>query len=47
MARFKPIDTHPKFLAVDLSAQLLPGPFEHAVHHLLAEEIDLTRLEAR
>ena len=47
MARFKPIDTHPKLLAVDLAAQLLPGTFEHALHHLLAEEIDRTRLEAR
>lgn len=47
MPRFKPIDTNPKFLAVDLSAQLLPGTFEHALHHLLAEAIDLAPLEAR
>jgi hypothetical protein len=29
MARYKQIDTSPRFLAVDLEAQLLPGTFEH------------------
>jgi len=33
MARYKPIDTQPKFLPINLAAQLLPGTFEHAVHH--------------
>ena len=37
MARYKYIDTSPRFLPVDLSAQLLPGTFEHAAHHLLHE----------
>jgi hypothetical protein len=36
MARYKGIDTSPRFLPVDLAAQLLPGTFEHAAHHLLA-----------
>ena len=47
MARYKYIDTNPKFLAVDLAQQLLPGTFEHALHHLLEYEIDLSRFEAR
>lgn len=41
MARYKWIDTSPRFLAVDLSKQLLPGSFEHAVHYLFEHEIDL------
>ena len=47
MARYKYIDTNPKFLPVDLARQLLPGTFEHALHHLLEYEIDLTRFDAR
>lgn len=35
MARYKAIDTSPRFLAVDQEKQLLPGSFEHAVHHLI------------
>ena len=35
MARYKYIDTNPRFLTVDLGKQLIPGTFEHAVHHLL------------
>ena len=31
MARYKYIDTNPRFLAVDLAQQLLPGTFEHAL----------------
>ena len=42
MARYKHIDTGPRFLAVDLERQLLPGSFEHALHHLIDHEIDLT-----
>ncbi len=47
MARYKTIDTSPRFLAVDLEAQLLPGTFEHALHHLLEHDIDLTAFDAR
>ena len=32
MARYKTIDLNPRFLAVDLEKQLLPGSFAHAVH---------------
>lgn len=47
MGRFKQIDTNPKFIAVDLARQLLPGSFEHAVNHLLDHEIDLSGLTTR
>ncbi len=47
MARYKTIDTSPRFLAVDLEAQLLPGTFEHALHHLLEHDIDLSAFDAR
>jgi hypothetical protein len=47
MARYKHVDTQPKFLPVDLAAQLLPGTLEHALHHLLAHALDLTPFDAR
>ncbi len=47
MARYKTIDTDPRFLAIDLAQQLLPGTFEHALNHLLDHEIDLSGLDAR
>ena len=47
MARYKHIDTSPRFLAVDLERQLLPGTFEHALHWLIDHEIDLTGFDAR
>jgi transposase len=47
MARYKPVDTNPKFLPIDLAAQLLPGTLEHALHHLLESAIDLTPFDAR
>ena len=47
MARYKHIDTSPRFIAVDLQRQLLPGAFEHALNHLLDHEIDLTGFDAR
>ena len=47
MARYKHIDTNPRFIAVDLQKQLLPGTFEHALNHLLVHEIDLTQFDAR
>ena len=47
MARYKHVDTSPRFLPVDLAAQLLPGTFEHAAHHLLAHAVDLSRFDAR
>jgi hypothetical protein len=47
MARYKPIDTGMKLLPVDLSCQLLPGTFEHALSHLLDHELDLRVLDER
>jgi hypothetical protein len=47
MARYKYIDTSPRLLPVDLSQQLLPGTFEHAVNHLLNGPIDLSHFDAR
>ena len=47
MARYKHIDTSPRFLAVDLQRQLLPGTLEHALNHLLDHEIDLSGFDAK
>lgn len=47
MARYKHIDTSPRFLAVDLERQMLPGTFEHALNYLIDHELDLTGLDAR
>jgi transposase len=47
MARYKHIDTNPKFLPVDLARQLLPGTFEHAVNHLLDHAVDLSHFDTR
>src|SRR5450759_1296478 len=47
MARYKYIDTNPRFLPVDLARQLLPGTFEHALNHLLDHAIDLSAFDGR
>src|SRR3954464_10791200 len=47
MPNFKLVDYSPRFLAVDLSRQLIPGTFEYALHHLLDHQIDLSEIEAR
>ncbi|MHB0926707.1 MAG: IS1182 family transposase [Gallionellaceae bacterium] len=47
MARYKHIDTSPRFLAVDLQRQLLPGTFEHAMNHLIDKGLDLSGFDAR
>ncbi|HEX4933557.1 MAG TPA: transposase, partial [Gemmatimonadaceae bacterium] len=47
MARYTVIATHPRLLPVNLAAQLPPGPFEHAVDHLLDHAIDLSRFDGR
>jgi transposase len=47
MPNFKPLDYSPRFLAVDLSRQLVPGTFEDALHQLLEHEIELPEIEAR
>lgn len=45
LARYKAIDTSPRFLAVDLEKRLLPGSFEHAAHHLIDHEFNLSLFE--
>jgi hypothetical protein len=45
MPRYKPIDTGMKLLPIDLSRQLLPGTFEHALSHLVDHELDLRVLD--
>jgi transposase len=47
MARYKRIDTGLKLLPVDLSCQLIPGTFEHALSHLIDHELDLRVLDER
>lgn len=47
MARYKHIDTSPRFLALDLQQQLLPGTFEHALNDLLDQEVDVSHFDAR
>ncbi|MFN0040156.1 MAG: hypothetical protein ACKVP2_11640 [Burkholderiales bacterium] len=47
MPRFKPIDRGKKLLPIDLSVQLLPGTFEHALSHLIDHELDLRVLDDR
>ncbi|MDO8958945.1 MAG: transposase [Rhodocyclaceae bacterium] len=47
MARYKHIDTSPRFIAVDLERQLLPGTFEHALNYLIDHQIDLSSFDAR
>jgi transposase len=46
MARYKRIDMSPRFLAVDLSRQILPGSFEFALSHLI-DHLSLSAFEAR
>ncbi|MCF8199749.1 MAG: integrase core domain-containing protein [Sulfuritalea sp.] len=47
MARYKHIDTSPRFIAVDLERQLHPGTFEYALNYLVDHELDLRRFDAR
>ena len=47
MARYKHIDTSPRFLAIDLERQLLPGSFEYALNYLIDAELDLSGFDAR
>ena len=47
MARDTSLDTNPQCLSVDRARQLLPGTFEHALHHLRDYEVDLAHFDAR
>ena len=45
MARYRYIDMSPRLLPVDLQAQLVPGSFAHALHHLV-DQLDLSAFDA-
>ncbi len=45
MARYKFVDMSPRLLPVDLEAQLVPGTFAHAVHHLV-DALNLSAFDA-
>jgi transposase len=47
MARYKMVDRSPRFLAVVLQAQLIPGSFEHALDYLIDHEVDLSAVARR
>jgi len=47
MARYKAADRSPRFLPVDLAAQLVPGSFEHALDYLIDTEIDVSGIAKR
>ena len=47
MARYKTIDTSPRFLALDLRQQLVAGTFEHALDWLVDHELDLSGFDTR
>jgi len=47
MPCYKTIRQSPRFLAVDLEKQLLPGNFAHSVHHLLDHDFDLSSFDTR
>ena len=47
MARYKHIDTSPRFIAVDLERQLVPGTFAHALDYLIDHELDLSEFDGR
>lgn len=40
MARYKPIDPSPRFIAVNLRRQLIPGIFEHALDYCRMHNIE-------
>jgi len=47
MAHYQMINTSPRFLAVDLQRQLVPGTFEQALNHLIDHAHDLPRFDCR
>ena len=47
MARYYDVQADLRFLALDLSEQLRPGTFEHALAYLIDHELDLTHFDAR
>lgn len=47
MARYYDVEADLRFVALDLSEQLRPGTFEHALNHLVDHELDLSHFDTR
>ena len=48
MAKYKPYSyKQGKFIPVDFESQILPGTFEHTLHHLIDNELDLSIFDER
>nr|WP_246072230.1 hypothetical protein [Catenovulum sediminis] len=48
MANYKPDYSHQnQFIAVDFSAQIVPGTFEYALSHIIDNHLDLSSFNAR
>lgn len=47
MARYYDVEADLRFVALDLSEQLRPGTFEHALSYLIDHELDLSHFDAR
>nr|WP_232824760.1 transposase [Algibacillus agarilyticus] len=48
MANYKPDYSHQnQFIAVDFSAQIVPGTFEYALSHIIDNNLDLSSFNAR
>jgi len=48
MARYKEYDyTQGKFIPIHFDKQIIPGTFEHTLHYLIDNEIDLSMFDLR
>lgn len=43
MAGYRDLDMQPKVIPVDFAKQTLPSTFEHTLHVLIHDELDLSR----
>ncbi|MDA0823190.1 MAG: hypothetical protein O3C28_12315 [Proteobacteria bacterium] len=47
MPRYYDVEADLRFVALDLSEQLRPGTFEHALSYLIDHELDISHFDAR
>ena len=48
MPRYKPVNLQQDaFVPICFDKQILPGTFEHALHHLLEETVDLSAFDTQ
>lgn len=47
MPIYKPVERGMMLLAIDFAEQIIPGSFEFTLNHLVDQELDLSRLDAR